>query len=221
MTHALWPFWICHLPWCHYSWLTALPSNPIAPASPQPPVCARTRQVLLTTGGRVRIGSLGVPEVLASEGGGGVPPPGGPEAAALQRQDLSALGNLLLASAALQLALCSWLCWACACPPNFAPSCHRAAPLASGGVLCAMGCVPAGCTFPALQAANPDCLPHTACGRQVLACAGRGAAPSLDYVTAHFSREFCHVLAGLLAASEGQPLCLPTGRLACLRASEP
>ncbi len=37
----------------------------------------------------------------------------------------------------------------------------------------------------------------------VLACAGRGAAPSLDYVTAHFSRDFCHVVAGLLAAGDG------------------
>lgn len=37
----------------------------------------------------------------------------------------------------------------------------------------------------------------------LLACVGRGVPPSLDYLTAHFSREFCHVVAGLLAASEG------------------
>lgn len=96
------------------------------PSSLPPP------QVLLSSSGRVRLGCCGVPEVLASEAGG-LPPPGGPEAAALQRQDLVALGNLLL----------------------------------------------------------------------VLACAGRGAAPSLEYVTAHFSRELCHIVAGLLAASEG------------------
>lgn len=88
--------------------------------------------MLLSSSGRVRLGCCGVPEVLASEAGG-LPAPGGPEAAALQRQDLVALGNLLL----------------------------------------------------------------------VLACAGRGAAPSLEYVTAHFSRELCHIVAGLLAASEG------------------
>jgi hypothetical protein len=37
----------------------------------------------------------------------------------------------------------------------------------------------------------------------LLACVGRGAPPSLEYLTAHFSREFCHVVAGLLASSEG------------------
>lgn len=39
----------------------------------------------------------------------------------------------------------------------------------------------------------------------LLACVGRGVPPSLDYLTAHFSRELCHVVAGLLAASEGAP----------------
>lgn len=37
----------------------------------------------------------------------------------------------------------------------------------------------------------------------LVACLGRGAPPSLDYLTAHFSRDFCHVVAGLLASSEG------------------
>ncbi|GAB4817655.1 hypothetical protein N2152v2_004701 [Parachlorella kessleri] len=95
------------------------------------PAALAPSKVLLTTSGRVRVGSLGVQEVLASEGGALAP---GPEAlAALQRQDLCGLGNLLL----------------------------------------------------------------------VLACAGRGAAPSLEFLTAHFSRDFCHVVAGLLAAGDG------------------
>lgn len=37
----------------------------------------------------------------------------------------------------------------------------------------------------------------------LLACVGRGAQPSLDYLSAHFTREFCHVVAGLLASAEG------------------
>jgi hypothetical protein len=37
----------------------------------------------------------------------------------------------------------------------------------------------------------------------LLACVGRGVPPSLDYLTAHFSRELCHVVAGLLASAEG------------------
>lgn len=38
----------------------------------------------------------------------------------------------------------------------------------------------------------------------LLACVGRGAPPSLEYLTAYFSREFCHVVAGLLASLEGE-----------------
>ncbi len=38
----------------------------------------------------------------------------------------------------------------------------------------------------------------------LLACVGRGAPPSLEYLTAYFSREFCHVVAGLLASLEGR-----------------
>lgn len=83
-------------------------------------------KVLVSSAGRVRIGSLGVPEVLSEAAGYQDVPQ-------LQREDLAALGNLLL----------------------------------------------------------------------LLACVGRGAAPSLDYLTAHFSREFCHVVAGLLASAEG------------------
>lgn len=37
----------------------------------------------------------------------------------------------------------------------------------------------------------------------LLACVGRGAPPSLEHLTAYFSREFCHVVAGLLASLEG------------------
>ena len=89
------------------------------------PPCLAPSKVLLTSAGRVRIGSLGIPDALA-EG----PPP---DLAAQQREDLSALGSLLL----------------------------------------------------------------------LLACVGRGAAPSLANLTTHFSRELCHVVAGLLAAVEG------------------
>lgn len=97
----------------------------------RPAALAPSKVLLISPGGRVRLGASGVPEVLASEGGAG----GGEGAtSALQRADLAALGHLLL----------------------------------------------------------------------VLACAGRGAAPSLDYITAHFSREFCHIVAGLLAAGEGE-----------------
>ena len=84
--------------------------------------------MLLTSNGRVRIGSLGIPEVFAE-------PAGLQDTAQLHREDLSALGHLLL----------------------------------------------------------------------VLACVGRGASPSLDYLTAHFSRDFCHAVAGLLASAEGEP----------------
>ncbi|PRW58104.1 PAB-dependent poly(A)-specific ribonuclease subunit 3 [Chlorella sorokiniana] len=90
------------------------------------PGCLMPSKVLVTSTGRVRIGSLGVPEVLTETAGYQDMPQ-------LQRDDLAALGNLLL----------------------------------------------------------------------LLACVGRGVPPSLDYLTAHFSREFCHVVAGLLAASEG------------------
>ena len=83
----------------------------------------------MTSNGRVRIGSLGIPEVFAE------PQTLQQDTAQLHREDLSALGHLLL----------------------------------------------------------------------VLACVGRGASPSLDYLTAHFSRDFCHAVAGLLASAEGEP----------------
>ncbi|KAI3433530.1 hypothetical protein D9Q98_003340 [Chlorella vulgaris] len=90
------------------------------------PACLQPSKVLLCVAGRVRIGALGLPEVLAEA-------PGFQDVAQLQRDDLAALGNLLL----------------------------------------------------------------------LLACVGRGAPPSLEYLTAQFSRELCHVVAGLLASAEG------------------
>ncbi|PSC73700.1 PAB-dependent poly(A)-specific ribonuclease subunit 3 [Micractinium conductrix] len=90
------------------------------------PACLMPSKVLLTSAGRVRLGSLGVPEVLLES-------PGYQDVGQLQRGDLSSLGNLVL----------------------------------------------------------------------LLACVGRGAAPSLEYLTTHFSREFCHIVAGLLASAEG------------------
>lgn len=50
-------------------------------------------QVLLTSAGRVRIGSLGIPDALSLD------PPEAEDTAQLQRDDLAALGNLLVALA--------------------------------------------------------------------------------------------------------------------------
>lgn len=90
------------------------------------PASLAPSKVLLMAPARVRLGSIGTAEVLA-EG-----PPA--EVARAQREDLSALGSLLL---------------------------------------------------------------H-------LACAAHNAPPTLDALSANFSRELCHVVAGLLASGDGK-----------------
>jgi PAB-dependent poly(A)-specific ribonuclease subunit 3 len=89
------------------------------------PATLAPSKVLLMAPSRVRLGAVGAAEVLA-EG-----PPS--DIARAQREDLSALGSLLL----------------------------------------------------------------------TLACAAKNTSPTLDALSSNFSREFCHVVAGLLASSEG------------------
>lgn len=97
------------------------------------PACLVPSKVLLTTNGRLRLGAVGVPEVLAEGEAPGAGALRTADLAQAQREDLAAVGHLLL----------------------------------------------------------------------LTACLGRGAPPSLDFLTAHFSRDFCHLVAGLLAAAEG------------------
>jgi PAB-dependent poly(A)-specific ribonuclease subunit 3 len=89
------------------------------------PATLAPSKVLLMAPSRVRLGAVGAVEVLAE----GLPN----DISRAQREDLSALGSLLL----------------------------------------------------------------------TLACAAKNATPTLDALSSHFSREFCHVVAGLLASSEG------------------
>ena len=90
------------------------------------PASLAPSKVLLMAPSRVRVGSVGVMEVLAE----------GPPAnvARAQREDLGALGSLIL----------------------------------------------------------------------TLACAAHNAPPNLDALSANFSREFCHVVAGLIASGDGE-----------------
>ena len=156
-------------------------SHPASPAATAPLPPAHPLQVLLTSAGRVRLGSLGVPEVLLESPG---------------YQDVGQVSEpLLIVPPAARLLLALLPMQARRPAP---PACPR---------------LPS----PAVARVHPPTHPtHFAClqlqrgdlsslGNLVLllACVGRGAAPSLEYLTTHFSREFCHIVAGLLASAEG------------------
>lgn len=153
-------------------------------------------QVLLTGSGRVRVGSLGLPEVLAEVSG---------------FQDVALVGGGDCSSA-------------CACPQGDSRRRPRQRGLASAGIAACVNLPTATCARQPDQHADSDAAPPcpapprldplqlqrgdlAALGNLVLllACVGRGVPPSLDYLTAHFSRELCHVVAGLLASAEGAP----------------
>ena len=84
--HPLQGQYIC----CVFAQLLTSVTTENQPPSPGPCLPA---QVLLTSAGRLRVGALGIPETLSLD------PPESEDVAQLQRDDLTALGNLLLALA--------------------------------------------------------------------------------------------------------------------------